>query len=109
MPGVSNPVAPRRPADLRNSSVAMHGIIRQMLLAGVACSLLLPIVLAVVIGLGVLLRAVGDVAGGVVCGRIALVVGAAWLVAVVTTAVASGAALLDERPHPAETDGTRHP
>ncbi len=85
----------------------MRGIIRRMLLAGVACSLLLPIVLAVVIGLGVLLRAVGDVAGGVVCGRLALVVGAGWLVAVITTAVASGAALLDDRTPPADTDVTR--
>lgn len=79
-----------------------------MLLAGVACSLLLPIVLAVVIGLGVLLRAVGDGVGSAVCGRLALVVGAGWLVAVITTAVASGAALLDDRTLPADTDGARH-
>jgi len=87
----------------------MRGIIRRMLLAGVASALLLPIVLAVVIGLGVLLRAVGDGAGGVACGRIALVVGAGWVVAVITTAVASGAALLDERSPPADQDGTRQP
>jgi len=78
--------------------VTARGIVRRLLIAGVGCSLLLPIVLAVVIGLGVLLEAVGDDAGGVVCGRVALVAGACWLVAIITTAVASGAALLDDRP-----------
>lgn len=84
--------------------MATRGIIRRLLLAGVAGSVLLPIVLAVVIGLGVLLQAVGDVAGGRVCGRAALVVGVCWLVAIITTAVASGAALLDDRIHSADHD-----
>lgn len=87
----------------------MRGILRRMLLAGVASSLLLPIVLAVVIGLGVLLRAVGDHAGGMVCGRAALVVGVVWLVAVITTAVASGATLLEDRPSPPDKDASRQP
>lgn len=89
--------------------MATRGIIRRLLLAGVAGSVLLPIVLAVVIGLGVLLQAVGDVAGGRVCGRAALVVGVCWLVAIITTAVASGAALLDDRTPSAEHDTNPRP
>jgi hypothetical protein len=89
--------------------VRTRGIIRRLLLAGVACSVLLPIVLAVVTGLGVLLHAVGDGAGGRVCGRAALVVGVCWLVAIITTAVASGAALLDDRTQPADHDGSPRP
>jgi hypothetical protein len=89
--------------------VRTRGIIRRLLLAGVACSVLLPIVLAVVTGLGVLLHAVGDGAGGRVCGRAALVVGVGWLVAIITTAVASGAALLDDRTQPADHDAPPRP
>lgn len=83
--------------------MATRGIIRRLLLAGVGGSVLLPIVLAVVTGLGVLLQAVGDVAGSRACGRSALVVGVCWLVAIITTAVASGAALLDDRDDSADS------
>lgn len=89
--------------------MATRGIIRRLLVAGVIGSVLLPIVLAVVIGLGVLLQAVGDATGGRVCGRAALAVGVCWLVAIITTAVASGAALLDDRPSSANPDGTTRP
>ena len=81
-----------------------RGIIRRLLLAGVAGSLLLPIVVAVVTGLGVLLEAVGDDAAATVCGRVALIAGVVWLVALIMTAVASGAALLDDRPAAHDTD-----
>jgi len=84
--------------------VVARGIIRRLLLAGVIGSLLLPIVVAVVIGLGVLLQAVGDKAASAVCGRAALIAGVCWLVALVTTAVASGAALLDDRATHHDTD-----
>lgn len=89
--------------------MATRGIIRRLLLAGVAGSVLLPVVLAVVTGLGVLLQAVGDAAGGRVCGRSALVVGVCWLVAIITTAVASGAALLDDRNDSADNNGQPRP
>lgn len=89
--------------------MAAHGIIRRLLVAGVTGSLLLPIVVAVVTGLGVLLEAVGDAAAAVVCGRVALIAGVAWLVALVTTAVASGAALLDDRPASAEAEQRSRP
>ena len=86
-----------------------RGIIRRLLLAGVTASLLLPIVVAVVTGLGVLLRAVGDDPAATVCGRVALIAGVCWLVAIITTAVASGAALLDDRPAPTDTDHQSRP
>lgn len=85
-----------------------RGIIRRLLLAGVTASLLLPIVVAVVTGLGVLLRAVGDGPAAAVCGRVALIAGVCWLVAIITTAVASGVALLDDRPPPVETEQQAH-
>ena len=89
--------------------MAARGIIKRLLLAGVACSLLLPIVLAVVMGLGVLLESVGDASGAAACGRAALVVGACWLVSIITTAIASGAALLDDRSTSADTEGQARP
>jgi len=73
----------------------MRSVFRRILFFGVGCSLLLPIALLVVIGLGFLLASVGDQVGGAVCSRIALVLGVVWLVAVIATAVASGAAALD--------------
>jgi hypothetical protein len=76
----------------------MRGLLRSIVLGGVACSLLLPIVFTVVLGLGALLGALGDAAGGQVCNRTALVVGAVWLIAVIATAVASGVAVLDGVP-----------
>jgi len=89
--------------------VVARGIIRRLLLAGVTASLLLPIVVAVVTGLGVLLRAVGDGPAAAVCGRVALIVGVCWLVAIITTAVASGAALLDDRISPTDADHQPRP
>lgn len=69
--------------------------IRAALIWGVAATLLLPVVLAVVLGLGSLLAAVGDQSGAQACGRVALAAGAAWLVAVVATTAVSAVALLD--------------
>ncbi len=86
-----------------------RGIIRRLLLAGVTASLLLPIVVAVVTGLGVLLRAVGDDPAARVCGRVALITGVFWVVAVITTALASGAALLDDRIPPTDADHQPRP
>jgi len=68
----------------------------------VAATLLLPVVLAVVLGLGSLLHAVGDESGARACGRVALAAGAVWLVAVVATTAVSAVALLER------TDLPRH-
>jgi hypothetical protein len=86
----------------------MRGVFRRLLVGGVACSLLLPIVLAVVCGLGVLLGSLGDEAGRIVCGRAALVVGVFWLTAVIATAVVGGIAVLDAEP-PRSRRGRRPP
>lgn len=69
--------------------------IRAALTWGVAATLLLPVVLAVVLGLGSLLGAVGDESGAWACGRVALATGVAWLVAVVATTAVSAVALLE--------------
>ena len=74
--------------------------IKTALLWGVAATLLLPVVLAVVLGLGGLLAAVGDAAGAKACSRMALVAGAAWLVAIVATTATTALALLDQAPPP---------
>ena len=71
--------------------------VRTALTWGLVATLLLPVVLAVLLGLGSLLNAVGDEAGSRACGRVALAAGAAWLVAVVATTAVSAVAVL-ERP-----------
>lgn len=68
----------------------MRESLRRFLLWAVLLSLLLPVALAVVIGLGALLSAVGDKAGALACGRVCLVVGAAWLTALAGTATVTG-------------------
>jgi len=73
--------------------------IRAALTWGLVATLLLPVVLAVVLGLGGLLGAVGDESGARACRRVALAAGAVWLVAVVATTAASAVAVL-ERPEP---------
>lgn len=73
--------------------------IRAALTWGVVATLLLPVVLAVVLGLGSLLGAVGDESGARACGRVALAAAVVWLVAVVATTAISAVAVL-ERPEP---------
>jgi hypothetical protein len=74
----------------------MRGVFRRILLVGVASSLLLPVAMSVVFGLGTLLDSLGDETGGAVCGRVALGLAALWLTAVIATAVASGVSALDQ-------------
>jgi hypothetical protein len=77
------------------TSGSMHrDPIRRVVLWGVFATLLLPVVLAVVIGLGALLGGLGDAAGSRALLRIGLVVGAAWMIAIVCTTVASAMATL---------------
>lgn len=81
--------------------------IRAAVTWGLVATLLLPVVLAVVLGLGGLLGAVGDESGARACRRVALAAGAVWLVAVVATTAASAVAVL-ERPEPRRhAPGTR--
>jgi len=76
----------------------MRDGLRRFLLRSVLLTLLLPVALAVVGGLGGLLSAVGDRAGAVACGRVCLVVGAAWLMALAGTVTVGGLLALDGPP-----------
>jgi hypothetical protein len=74
----------------------MRERVRRLLAWGVVLTLLLPMVIAVVLGLGALLSSLGDTAGAAGCGRIGLVIGVAWFVALAATATASGVMMLEE-------------
>ncbi|MCE9631675.1 MAG: hypothetical protein K8S94_13290 [Planctomycetia bacterium] len=74
--------------------------IRRCLAWGLAATLLLPITLAVVLGLGGLLDGLGDALGAAVCGRLGLVLGSIWLAAIVATTVVNAVAVLDGRGGP---------
>lgn len=69
--------------------------IRRCLAWGVVATLLLPIVLVAVLGLGGLLAALGDAPGATACGRIGMGIGIVWLTAVVATTAVNAVALLD--------------
>ena len=66
----------------------MRGLLRRILRWSVVWSVMLPVVLSIVMGLGWLLRSLGDPAGASFSGRLALALGASWLLAVVVAAVA---------------------
>lgn len=70
-------------------------MLRRWLTWGLVAVLLLPVVIAVLAGLGGLLAALGDESGARGCGRAALVMGVAWLTAVVATVAATAAATLE--------------
>lgn len=76
----------------------MRRFLRRTLLRGVTASLVLPILLAIVLGLGALLASLGDRVGAAICVRVAQGVGVLWLLAVVATALAAGIAALDDAP-----------
>jgi hypothetical protein len=73
----------------------MRELIRRLLAWGVLLTLLLPMVIAVVLGLGSLLSSLGDEAGAAACGRVGLVIGVAWFLALAATATASGIMTLE--------------
>lgn len=75
-------------------------VVRRALVWGIVAAILLPILLTVVTGLAALLAALGDREGARVSGRVAILAAVAWLVAVVSTSVLAGLAVL-------ETDGGR--
>lgn len=77
------------------ASTLMREPVRRLLAWGVLLTLLLPMVIAVVLGLGALLFSLGDKAGAAACGRIGLVIGVAWFLALAATATASGIMTLE--------------
>jgi hypothetical protein len=64
-------------------------------------TILLPAVLALLLGLGRLLAALGDEAGATACDRVALLTGVLWAVAIVGGTICSAAILLQARPRAA--------
>ena len=77
------------------ASTFMRELIRRLLAWGVLLTLLLPMVIAVVLGLGALLSSLGDESGAAACGRVGLVIGAAWFLALAATATAGGIMTLE--------------
>lgn len=77
------------------ASTFMRELIRRLLACGVLLTLLLPMVIAVVLGLGALLSSLGDEAGAAACGRVGLVIGVVWFLALAATATASGIMTLE--------------
>lgn len=69
--------------------------VRRCLAFAVLATLLLPMVIAVVLGLGGLLASLGDQAGAAACRRVGLIVGAVWFIALAGTATASGIMALE--------------
>jgi len=89
----------------------MRERVRRLLAWGVLLAVLLPMVIAVVLGLGALLASLGDKAGGVACGRIGLAIGVVWFLALAATSTASGIMTLEastsrppEHPRPERPD-----
>jgi hypothetical protein len=77
------------------ASMFMRDLVRRLLAWGVLLTLLLPMVIAVVLGLGALLSSLGDETGAAACGRVGLVIGVAWFLALAATATASGIMTLE--------------
>lgn len=59
--------------------------LRRLLAWGVVAALLLPVLLAVLLGLAALLQALGDEGGARACGRGAIIGGVAWIAALIVT------------------------
>jgi hypothetical protein len=79
----------------------MRDAVRRLLVWSLGGTVLLPVVLAVVFGLGGLLASLGDATGAGICRGVSLVLGAAWAVAlagtVLTTALVTLESLEDSR------------
>lgn len=73
----------------------MRERVRRLLAWGVLLAVLLPMVIAVVLGLGALLASLGDKVGAAACGRIGLAMGVVWFLALAATATASGIMTLE--------------
>lgn len=75
-----------------------RNLLRRVLTWCVLAILLLPALLAVVLGLGALLGALGDASAATVCGRVALGLGVLLVVAVLATTATSALALIAPPP-----------
>lgn len=82
-----------------------RNLLRRVLTWCVVAILLLPALLAVVLGLGALLAALGDAPAAAVCGRVSLGLGVLLVVVLLATTATSGLALL--APPPRDRRGRR--
>lgn len=73
----------------------MRPTLVRLLAGSVIAALLMPTVLGVVLGLAALLAGLGDAAAAALCRRVGLVVGVAWLVSVIVTAITGGIVAID--------------
>lgn len=73
----------------------MRDAARRLLLWSLGGTVLLPVVLAVVFGLGGLLASLGDVTGAAICRGVALTLGAAWVVALAGTVLMTALVTLE--------------
>jgi hypothetical protein len=73
----------------------MREAARRLLVWGLGGTVLLPVVLAVVFGLGGLLASLGDATGAAICRGVALAVGAAWVVSLAGTVLATAVVTLE--------------
>jgi hypothetical protein len=80
----------------------MRHSLRRCLAWGVISTLLLPMAIVIVLGLGGLLSALGDEAAATACRRVGLLGGVCWLLAVAVTATVAGIVALDGAPSRSE-------
>jgi len=101
--------------DSAMPETALPKLARRFLAWGVVATLLLPMVIAIVLGLGGLLSALGDETAAAACGRVGLVGGVVWFLAVAVTATVGGIIALDgsatsrDRPASPSQDPTNSP
>ena len=81
-------------------------LVRRLLAWAVVLSLVLPMLIAVLSGLGALLVAGGDVAGAAACSRVALVCSVGWFLSLVGAVIACGIITLDRGPAASEGSAT---
>ena len=75
---------------------------RNLILVLLLASVLLPAVVCVLVGLGWLLRAMGDAVGGIVLDRVALALGIVWILDLLTLVLALAVERLTEPCDPPE-------
>jgi hypothetical protein len=73
----------------------MRDVSRRLLVWGLGGTVLLPVLLAVIVGLGGLLASLEDRSGAAVCRGIALAVGAMWVVSLAATVLATAIVTLE--------------
>lgn len=73
----------------------MRDAARRLLVWSLGGTVLLPVVLAVVFGLGGLLASLGDAPGAAICRALALALGAAWVVSLAGTVLATAVVTLE--------------